>query len=70
MIERFLAEITRTRIRRGVFISVAELEQAIYDYLAIHNQNPVPFAWTATAILEKTQRARKTLDTLKDGFKC
>ena len=48
-------EITRKRIRRGVFESVAELEQAIYDYLAIHNHNPVPFVWTATAtaILEK-----------------
>ena len=36
MVERFFAEITRKRIRRGVFKSVAELEQAIYDYLAIH----------------------------------
>ena len=55
MVERFFAEITRKRIRRGVFKSVAELEQAIYDYLAIHNHNPVPFVWTATAtaILEK-----------------
>ena len=44
MVERFFAEITRKRIRRGVFKSVAELEQAIYDYLAIHNHNPVPFA--------------------------
>ena len=43
MVERFFAEITRKRIRRGVFKSVAELEQAIYDYLAIHNHNPVPF---------------------------
>ena len=60
MVERFFAEITRKRIRRGVFKSVAELEQAIYDYLAIHNHNPVPFVWTATAtaILEKTARAK------------
>ena len=61
MVERFFAEITRKRIRRGVFKSVAELEQAIYDYLAIHNHNPVPFVWTATAtaILEKTARANQ-----------
>jgi len=72
LIERFFAEITRQRIRRGIFKSAAELEQAIYDYLAIHNHNPVPFVWkaTATAILEKITRARKTLDTLKEGIKC
>ena len=72
MIERFFAEITRKRIRRGAFKSVAELEQAIYDYLAKHNQNPVPFVWTATAkaILKKTARAKQTLETVKAGTKC
>ena len=62
----------RKRIRRGVFKSVAELEQAIYDYLAIHNHNPVPFVWTATAtaILEKTARAKQTLETVRAGTKC
>ena len=72
MVERFFAEITRKRIRRGVFKSVAELEQAIYDYLAIHNYNPVPFVWTATAtaILEKTARAKQTLETVRAGTKC
>ena len=72
MIERFFAEITRKRIRRGAFKSVAELEAAIYDYLAKHNQNPVPFVWTATAkaILKKTARAKQTLETVKAGTKC
>jgi transposase len=72
MIERFFAEITRKRIRRGAFKSLAELEQAIYDYLATHNQNPVPFVWTATAkaILKKTARAKQTLETVKAGTKC
>ena len=59
-------------IRRGAFKSVAELEAAIHDYLAKHNQNPVPFVWTATAkaILEKTARAKQTLESLKVGTKC
>ena len=72
MVERFFAEITRKRIRRGVFKSVAELEQAIYDYLAIHNHNSVPFVWTATAtaILEKAARAKQTLETVRAGTKC
>ena len=33
LVERFFAEITRKRIRRGAFASVAELEAAIHDYL-------------------------------------
>jgi transposase len=48
-VERFFAEITEKRIRRGAFRSVKALEQAIMDYLAHHNQNPRPFVWTATA---------------------
>ncbi len=71
-VERFFAEITRKRIRRGAFKSVTELEAAIHDYLAKHNQNPVPFVWTATAkaILKKTARAKQTLETVKAGTKC
>ena len=38
-VERFFAEITRKRIRRGVFKSVPELEATIDDYLAKHNEN-------------------------------
>lgn len=49
MVERFFAAITTKRIRRGTFRSVRELEQAIRDYLATHNENPKPFIWTATA---------------------
>src|SRR5210317_1382307 len=33
LVERFFAEITGKRIRRGAFASVAELEAAIDDYL-------------------------------------
>jgi transposase len=42
MVERFFAEITRKRIRRGVFKSVEELETAIDHYLEHHNENPNP----------------------------
>lgn len=50
-VERFFAEITHQRIRRGVFRSVKQLEQAIHDYLDSHNENPSPFVWTADADL-------------------
>jgi len=57
-VERFFAEITRRRIRRGTFTHVRELEQAIHDYLEKHNQDPKPFVWTASAneILDKIKR--------------
>ena len=50
-VERFFAEITEKRIRRGVFKSVEALEAAIESYLAAHNANPKPFVWSATADL-------------------
>lgn len=67
MVERFFRDISERKLRRGVFRSVDELVQAITDYVALHNQNPKPFIWTATAsdILEKVKRARKTLDKLQ-----
>jgi transposase len=57
MVERFFAEITEKRIRRGAFRSVRALEQAILAYLECHNQAPKPFLWTADAdlILRKVQ---------------
>ena len=63
MVERLFAEITRKRIRRGVFKSVTDLEVAIYKYLAEHNERPKPFVWTATTkdILAKVDKARDAL---------
>jgi transposase len=69
LVERFFAAITTKRIRRGTFTSVAELEDAIYDYLLRHNANPKPFAWTKTAnaILDKERRALDLLGLIRDG---
>jgi transposase len=49
LVERFFAEITSRRIRRGSYSSVDDLEAVIYDYLAHHNRTPKPFKWTKTA---------------------
>lgn len=69
LVERFFAEITNKRIRRGVFKSVGELEDAIRDYLDRHNADPKPFQWTKTAktILDKEARAKDKLDQLRLG---
>src|SRR5215469_5383841 len=49
LVERWFAEITNKRIRRGVFRSVRELEAAIREYIEVHNEDPKPFVWTKTA---------------------
>jgi transposase len=49
LVERFFATLTAKQIRRGSFRSTRELETAIKNYLAIHNQDPKPFVWTKTA---------------------
>ncbi len=45
-------------LKRGVFRSVAELEQTIKAYLEATNADPKPFRWTKTAndILASIQR--------------
>ena len=67
--ERFFAEITTKRIRRRTFTSVAELEQAIHDYLDRHNAEPKPFVWTKSAevILENEARALAALRSVNGG---
>ncbi len=54
-VEGFFSTITRRKIRRGVFKSVADLEDAISRYIKAHNKASKPFQWTATApaIFEK-----------------
>ena len=66
LVERFLAEITRKRIRRGVFRSVVELQMAINVYLHQHNLHPTPFVWTASAssIVQKVNRGKQALESL------
>lgn len=56
-VERFFAELTQKRLRRGVFHSVLDLITAINAYLEEQNQQPKPLIWTKTAdqILEKLE---------------
>jgi transposase len=63
-IERWFAEITRKRIRRGTFRSVRELIGAIEDYIRAYNQNPRPFQWVASAakIIRKVRKYKATSD--------
>ena len=57
-VEGFFSTLTRQRLKRGVFRSVADLEQAIAGYIREHNGDPKPFVWTepAKAILDRLRR--------------
>ena len=66
LVERWFAEITRKRIRRGVFTSVPELVTAIEEFIRLNNNSPKPFVWTKTAeaILEKVRHCKAVIETL------
>jgi transposase len=63
-IERWFAEITRKKIRRGTFRSVRELTKSILEYIRIYNNNPRPFQWVASAsrAIRKVNKYRNTLE--------
>jgi len=64
-VERWFAEITRKRIRRGTFRSVRDLIKAIQDYVRHYNKKPQPFRWVASAakIIRKVNKYKRTLET-------
>ena len=57
-VEGFFSAITRRRIRRGVFKSVPDLQDAINRYIREHNKGARPFVWSkpADAILDNLAR--------------
>lgn len=67
MVERFFRDLSQNRLKHGCFKGVAELIEAIDQYIDHHNIEPKPFIWTAKAsdILEKVKRARAKLTTLQ-----
>jgi transposase len=66
LIERWFRDLTDKRLRRAAFRSVAQLIQAILDYVAAHNDHPKSFVWTAKVedVLAKVRRARAVLDKI------
>jgi len=66
LIERWFKELTDRRLRRGVFTSVSDLQDAIKLWATHWNDDPKPFVWKATAddIITKVRRGRATLTRL------
>ena len=61
--ERWFAELTERRLRRGVFTSVLVLEEAIEIWAEHWNDDPKPFIWHKAAedIIAKVRRGRAAL---------
>jgi|SRR5579863_5487123 len=49
LVERWFAELTSRKLRRGTHRSVRELNKDINDWIAHWNENPRPYVWTKTA---------------------
>lgn len=66
LVGRWLRELTEKAIRRGAFLSVADLEAAIHAFLDHYNDEAKPFVWTASAnaILAKLAKVKSICDTL------
>jgi transposase len=64
LVERWFRDLTGKALRRGVFHSVPDLIASIEEYMKVHNNEPKPLVWTATAesILTKVRRGRVALD--------
>ncbi|MGH9920430.1 MAG: IS630 family transposase [Nitrososphaerales archaeon] len=49
MVERWFAELTTKKIKRGAHMSVRALERDIRDWIAHWNDDPRPYVWVKTA---------------------
>lgn len=65
IVERWFADLSEKRIRRGVFHSLQSLVRALQAYVRENNRDPEPIRWTAKAnnILAKITRCKEALET-------
>ncbi len=63
-VEGFFAKLSRRRLKRGVFRSVADLQAAINRFIDETNDNPKPFVWTAdpNRIIAAVKRGHQALE--------
>ena len=66
LVEVWFAHLTKEQIRRGDFLGVRDLIDAIQAYIHNYNQQAGPFIWTAPAerILEKVMKCRAVSESL------
>jgi len=65
-VEGYFAKLAKRRLKRGIFKSVAELEDAINRFIAETNGDPKPFVWTKNPnkIIAAVKRGFHVLDSI------
>ena len=65
-VEGYFAKLTKRRLKRGVFHSIADLQKAINRFIKETNQDPKPFAWTKDPdkIIAAVRRGHQVLDSI------
>src|SRR6201988_4129314 len=65
-VEGFFAKLTKRRLKRGIFLSVVDLQAAINRFVIEHNAEPNPFTWTADPdkIIQAVRRGHQVLDSI------
>src|SRR6202011_1121430 len=71
-VEGFFAKLTKRRLKRGVFVSVDDLQAVINRFVVEHNAVPKPFTWTADPdkIIEAVRRGHQVLDSIHWKIVC
>jgi transposase len=69
LVESWFAQLTNRRLKKGVFTSVAQLEDEIGIWTEGWNENPQPFIWKKPAdeIIAKVKRGRAALASIKSA---
>src|SRR6202167_1251563 len=65
-VEGFFAKLTKRRLKRGIFLSVGDLQAAINPFVIEHNAEPKPFTWTADPdkIIQAVRRGHQVSDSI------
>src|ERR1017187_3389586 len=65
-VEGFFAKLAKRRLKRGVFLSVVDLQAAINRFVVEHNAEPKAFTWTADPdkIIQAVRRGHQVLDSI------
>ena len=65
-VEGFFAKLTKRRLKRGVFLSLVDLQAAIKRFLVEANDSPRPFHWTKdpNKIIAAVRRGHQTLEAI------
>jgi transposase len=65
-VEGFFAKLTKRRLKRGVFRSIVDLQEAINRFIVETNASPKPFVWTAdpNRVLAAVTRGKQALESI------